>query len=357
MQTFTPASKKTRLLRAWSSGFPIWCSWQVTYRCNFRCRFCQYWHDPLGQQPEPPVSQYALGARKLAQLGTLLVSLAGGEPLLRPDLPELVEAVGRYHFPFVTTNGWFVTPPLADDLMRVGLWGASVSIDYADSSRHDRRRGMDGAWEQAWRAVELLGQARRHDYQRVNVMAVLLEDNLDQVEPLIAMAADRGAYFMVQPYGCLKTGARTYTHRGPEVSARLLELRRRWPNFLSNPRYLAKFDQFLAGGVPGCKAGQAFFNIDSAGDVAVCVERRSDAIGNLYRQAMGTLVERLKQAHRANTCTQCWYNCRGEVESLYRPAGLLASLPTLLLDRGRAPRRDVPKGIYFSQKSAARPSV
>ena len=332
-----PVSKKLRLFRAWSSTYPIWCAWQVTYRCNFRCRFCQYWHDEMGRQDEPPVSQYAQGAAKLAKLGMLLVSLAGGEPLLRQDLPEIVREVGRFHFPFITTNGWFVTPTLADDLMRQGLWGASVSIDYADPARHDARRGMDGAWEQAWRAVELLGAARRYDFQRVNVMAVLLDDNLEQIEPLIEMAAKRGAYFMVQPYGCLKTGSKAYCPK-PPVSDRLLELRRRWPNFLSNPRYLAQFDQFLADGVTGCRAGRAFFNIDSAGDVAICVERRSDPVGNLYRQPINTLISRLRDVSRSNTCTDCWYNCRGEVESLYQPIGLLASLPTLLLDRGRAPR-------------------
>jgi MoaA/NifB/PqqE/SkfB family radical SAM enzyme len=337
METVTPTQKKARLFRAWSAGFPVWCAWQVTYRCNFRCRFCRYWLDPMGRQPEAPAGLYEQGARKLARLGTLLVSLAGGEPLLRTDLPELVEAVGRYHFPFITTNGWFATPALAEDLMRAGLWGVSVSIDYADPARHDSRRGMDGAWEQAWRAVELFSSARRHDFQRVNVMAVLMDDNLDQIEPLLDMAARRGAYFMVQPYGRLKTGSRAYVHHDGKVSPRLLELRRRWPNFLSNPRYLGRFDRFLAGGVPGCRAGQAFFNIDSTGDVALCVEHRDQPVGNLYRQPVQTLMARLRRAGRGNPCTRCWYNCRGEVESLYRLDGLLASLPTLLLDRGRAP--------------------
>ena len=353
MNALPSAQKKTRLFRAWSSGYPVWCAWQVTYRCSFRCRFCNYWHDPMGRQPEAPVAQYALGAQKLAKLGTLLVSLAGGEPLLREDLPQIVEAVGRWHFPFVTTNGWFATPAVADDLMRAGLWGVSVSIDYADPAAHDRQRGIDGAWEQAWRAVELFGAARRHKWQRVNVMAVLMDDNLDQIEPLLDMAARRNAYFMVQPYGCLKTGSSGHTCRQEGVSARLLELRRRYPNFLSNPVYLGKFDQFLSGGVAGCRAGRAFFNIDSAGDVAMCVERRSDPVGNLYRQPIITLMGALKRASRHNPCTSCWYNCRGEVEMLYGPRSLVASLPTLLLDRGRAPAVTAPGTIALAEVMVA----
>jgi MoaA/NifB/PqqE/SkfB family radical SAM enzyme len=329
--------KKVRLFRTWASRHPVWCAWQVTYRCNFRCRFCGYWHDPMGLREEPSVSDIAAGAQKLASFGTLLISLAGGEPMLRTDLPEIVRAVGRHHFPFVTTNGWFVTPDSARELMSAGAWGVSVSIDYADPARHDARRGADGAWEYAWRAVELLSAARVYEWQRVNVMAVLMDDNVEQMEDLLSMAAERDAYFMVQPYGHLKTGSTAFAHNDGAVAPRLLRLRRRWSNFLSNPHYLSQFDRFLAGGVGGCRAGRAFFNIDSTGNVAACVEQRHRPVANVYRHSASQIHRRLRAAARDNPCRACWYNCRGEIESLYRPYGLLKSLPTFLLDRGAAP--------------------
>ena len=328
--------KKWRLFRCWVGRHPMWAAWQVTYRCNFRCRFCHYWHDPLGREAEPSVADYARGAGKLAKLGTLMISLAGGEPLLRHDLPDIIRAIGQYHFPFVTTNGWFVTPAIASEMMKAGLWGVSVSIDYATPGPHNAKRGVDGAWEQAWRAVEMLHEARVHKFQRVNVIAVLMEDNLDDLEPLMEMAARRNAYFMVQPYGHLKTGSRAYEHNDGSVSKRLLVLRRRWPNFLSNPYYLSRFDDYLHGGVPSCQAGRAFFNIDSAGDIAICVERKGKPVANLYRDGIQTILNRLKAGCRGNTCQECWYNCRGEVESLYNTYGLMKSLPTLFKDQGTA---------------------
>ena len=330
------------MFRTWAGGNPLWCAWQVTYRCNFRCRFCHYWTDPLGQAKEPTLSDYADGSRKLARLGTLLVSLAGGEPLLRTDLPRIVRAIGEYHFPFITTNGWFVTDQLAHELMEAGLWGASISIDYCRPSRHDLRRGIEGAWEQAWRAVDMFTRARRHAFQRVNVIAVLMDDNLDDIEPLIRKSARHNAYFMVQPYGRLKTGSNAYAHNNGAVSHRLLELKRRYPNFLSNPRYLSLFDEYLAGGVGGCLAGRAFFNIDSTGDAAICVEHKAHPVGNLYADDVQILRQRLRRASASNGCKGCWYNCRGEIESLYHPMGLIASLPTLLFDRGRPNRSPIP---------------
>jgi MoaA/NifB/PqqE/SkfB family radical SAM enzyme len=222
--------------------------------------------------------------------------------------------------------------------MKAGAWGVSVSIDYANPEPHDSRRGMPGAWEQAWRAVEMLSAARVHRFQRVNVIAVLMDDNIGDMEPLVRMAYDRGAYFMVQPYGVLKTGSKAYAHNDGPVSPRLMDLRRCWPNFLSNPTYLEQFDEFLSQGIAGCRAGRGFFNIDSTGDVSICVERKGSPVANLYRDSAAVIHQRLRKASRDNDCRGCWYNCRGEIESLFDPRGIVASLPTLLLDRGKAPK-------------------
>lgn len=330
--------KKVQLFKAWATGSPVWCAWQVTDRCNFQCRFCNYWADPRGDQPDLPPERLERGARKLAQLGSLLISLAGGEPLLRPDIVDVVRAIGRWHFPFITTNGWLASPELARELFDAGLWGVSVSIDYADAELHDAQRGRAGAFQRALEAIEHFSAARRYAWQRVNWMSVLIDDNLDHVERMIRMAGERGAYFMIQPYGVRKLGTDRFKHRGPSVAERLVDLRRRYPNFLSNPYFLSRFDQALNGGVPDCLAGRGFFNIDTRGDIAVCVEECSRPVANLFTHGPREIVRALRQDPTPSRCQACWYNCRGEIESLYKPQGLFMSLPTLLFDRGRAPR-------------------
>ncbi len=334
-----PTHKKWQLLRTYAARYPLWCAWQVTYRCNMRCGFCNYWKDPAGELPEQSLAQITLGARQLARLGTLIISLAGGEPMLRDDLPEIVRQVARWHIPFITTNGSNVTATNARELMQAGLWGASVSLDYADPAKHDRRRGQAGTFEKAVRALDHFSSARRHRWQRVNVMSVLLHDNLSEIEELIKLARAHQAYLMIQPYGILKTSSPKFQHEANGVSEHLLELKKRYSNFLSNPVFLSRFDQALESGVPGCRAGRAFFNIDSVGDISICVEERSRAVGNLYRHRIGDIVRLLRGRARGNTCRCCWYNCRGEVEMLYRPWSLIRSLPTLFFDTGE-PRAD-----------------
>jgi MoaA/NifB/PqqE/SkfB family radical SAM enzyme len=325
-----PWRKRAQLLRSYCAGRPVWCAWQVTYRCNFRCHFCQYWRGAAEAAGELTVEEFARGARKLARWGATLISLGGGEPLLRPDIVEIVRELARYHFVFLTTNGWLATPELARRLYEAGLWGASVSLDYADPVLHDRQRGRDGAFERARAALSTFVAARTQPYQRVNLLATLVADNLGEMEGLAALALEVGANFMVQPYSALKTGRAEFLPQ-PAVSRQLLALHDRYPNFLSHRRFLARFDAAVNGGVPRCRAGRNFFNVDECGQVALCVERRAEAVGDLVRDDLSALGNRLRRAARDNRCQACWYNCRGEVEALYDVRGFLDALSTYLL--------------------------
>jgi hypothetical protein len=70
------------------------------------------------------------------------------------------------------------------------------------------------------------------------------------------------------------------------------------------------------------------------------VERKGAPVANLYRDEIWTIRDRLRAGAAGNNCRSCWYNCRGEIESLYSAGGVIKSLPTLLLDRGAADRAD-----------------
>jgi len=327
-KTLTTSEKKRRLLRAYLARRPVWCAWQVTYRCGFRCRICGYWKEHHTAEEELTVDQFARGAENLGRSGSMLINLAGGEPFLRHDLADIVAVLARRHFPFVTTNGWKLSPDRAREIWAAGLWGVSVSLDYPDALRHDTQRGIPGAFDEAVHALETFRDTRTASHQRVNLMAVLTAENQDDLERLVDLARRLKVHFMIQPYGILKTG--DASHRAvPPVSDRLLRLRRAYSGFLSNPYFLSRFDAALDGGVPGCRAGRSTFNIDQCGHVAKCVEDRAHPVGSVVDTPMPDLVRALRRRWRENTCRACWYNCRGEVEALYTLRGLASALPML----------------------------
>lgn len=325
-------SKKARLFKAYATGQPVWVTWQVTYNCNYGCSFCTYWQNDFKPHEECSLEDFVVGSKKLSQLGSLIVSLAGGEPMLRRDIHTIVDVLSRDHFPYMTTSGSGMTPKRARQLWEAGLWGCSVSIDYADPEKHARHRGVKFAFERAIKAIEQLRENRvDHSYQRVQIISVLTDDNFDEMPALCELARDLGVYWQVQPYSVMKTGNEEQRHL-QGAAEMLLDLKERYPEtFHSNRVYLEKFDQAANDGIDGCIAGKAMFNVDNQMVVSKCVEfNESEPCGNLRTDSIDEVVDRLHRAHEANTCTSCWYSCRGEVEVLYTARGFAHSLPSLL---------------------------
>lgn len=309
--------RSARLVRNMVAGRPIHCNLQVTYRCNFKCAICDFWKTEHPQAEELSLEDIRLLGRKLNELGSLIISLAGGEPLIRKDLPEIVRVLNaENHFPILITNGWFVNESLAKDLSGAGLQEISVSVDYADPAKHDAQRGAKGSWDRALRALELLNRHRTSKTNRVHMITVLMDDNLDEIEPLIRLAKDLGVTYMVNLYSWNR-GTKERRLPGQSVTRHLLDLKRKYPEFISLTSYLERMDQAIAeGGIGRCQTGKLLMNIDNRGNVARCTETLDEPVGNLLREDMSSIYDKLLERQRTRDCAQCWTSCRGFAESM-----------------------------------------
>jgi MoaA/NifB/PqqE/SkfB family radical SAM enzyme len=300
-------------------GRLLHCNLQLTYRCNFKCEICDFWKTEHSKAEELTLDDIRLIGKKLNRLGTLIISLAGGEPLVREDLCDVITVLNQAnHFPILITNGWFVNESAAKDLSRAGLQEISVSVDYATPERHDAQRGAPGSWQRALRALELLNRNRLGRMNRVHMISVLMDDNLDDVEPMIRLARDLGVTYMLNLYSWNRG---TKTRRLPDrsVTKHLLELKRRYPEFISLTSYVEGLDQAIAeGGIGGCRAGQLLWNIDHRGRVARCTETLDEPVGNLLTDDVLEIRDRLLEKVRTSTCAECWTSCRGFAESMYK---------------------------------------
>jgi MoaA/NifB/PqqE/SkfB family radical SAM enzyme len=96
-------------------------------RCNLSCAYCNEYDkvsDPV------PTSEMLHRIDLLARLGTQIITISGGEPLLHPDLDEIIRAI-RSHAAIATiiTNGYLLTPERIKRLNRAGLEHLQISID------------------------------------------------------------------------------------------------------------------------------------------------------------------------------------------------------------------------------------
>jgi MoaA/NifB/PqqE/SkfB family radical SAM enzyme len=319
--TLAPALKKARLVGSFFKGQPISCTWQVTPRCGSLCVFCE--HRTEGATGELDLAGCRQVAAALTRMGSLVVSLSGGDPFLRADLAEIVAALAATHFPLVTTHGWLVTREKARALWQAGLEAATVTLDHADAARQDAAAGVAGAHARAVAALDAFAAERTRASQQVNVKARLEAADLSGLPALLRLAGDHGATVSVEPAFPLPLGGST-----GGLSARLREMKSRHPNLRTGNFFLERFDQALAEGVPGCQAGRAFFNVDHRGRASKCLEFQGpgDECGDLSRDPIAAVLPRLRAAQAANSCRACWYGSRGEVEGLYTVRGFLGGL-------------------------------
>src|SRR5580692_6903328 len=96
-------------------------------RCNLACTYCNEYDDF-----SPPVPKDVMIQRinHLADLGTSILTLSGGEPMLHPDLDEIIAAMRRRGvIAGMITNGYLLVPERVKRLNRAGLDHLQISID------------------------------------------------------------------------------------------------------------------------------------------------------------------------------------------------------------------------------------
>lgn len=123
--------------------------WNVGRRCNLRCVHCYSGSRDRRYEGELSTDEGKALIEDLADFGVPVILFSGGEPLLRPDILELIAgARNRGVRSVLSTNGTLITPQLARELRRLDLSYVGISFDGLEQT-HDRFRGVKGAFGQA----------------------------------------------------------------------------------------------------------------------------------------------------------------------------------------------------------------
>lgn len=130
--------------------------WSITGRCNFRCKHCLV-SAPHAKFGHPTTDQLLGLVDQMAECGIGSVSITGGEPLIRTDFWQIVDALVDHGIgvPVIFTNGYLVDDGLLDGLEARGLHPA-FQMSYDGVGWHDWLRGFEGAEEAVDRAFALL---------------------------------------------------------------------------------------------------------------------------------------------------------------------------------------------------------
>jgi heme b synthase len=177
-------------------------AWEVTRSCNLNCVHCRA-SSRFGPYHHELDTREALGVLdQIRELGTPIIILTGGEPLLRKDIFELAGYGTQKGMRMVMgSNGTLITAGVARRIAEAGVKRVSISIDGATRESHDAFRKVVGAFDGAMRGISNL----KEQGLEFQINTTITRRNLSELEGILDLALRRGAVahhiFLLVPTG------------------------------------------------------------------------------------------------------------------------------------------------------------
>jgi MoaA/NifB/PqqE/SkfB family radical SAM enzyme len=313
---------------------PFAVEFRVTENCNSKCVMCNAWKNKFDNELSTEEIKDAL--HQLREIGVNTMIFIGGEPLLRPDIGELVKEASLLKFPTIllVTNGLLLEEK-AKELLENGITNITVSIDGIGQS-HEAIRGIPGIFEKAIKGIKVVQKLKEDMNLNVSVTMItnmLMKQNVDIIPQIVELSRDLHVYwdfnlldsnldfFKGIPFSEISVGEAEKIDKTIDY---LAKVRSESPELISSCNHMLKFarkylkkenlDDFH------CVHGYELLHIRSNGDVHPCW--LLEPIGNLretkLRDIVGTKKHReLAEKIYVRDCPGCTNLCTVNVRTKY----------------------------------------
>jgi MoaA/NifB/PqqE/SkfB family radical SAM enzyme len=250
--------------------FPATANLSVTWKCQCKCVHCSaesFVNKPADLLSVDELKTVVDGA---IDLGANLIIYTGGEPLLRPEIYELIQYVPKDKaMAMIFTNGLELAKDgVAEKLAKAGLSTLNISIDHLDAKKHDEWRGIKGLYEKAFEGAR---RARAAGILTgVSTYATRESLNDGSVEKLINKAIDEG-FQEVTIFDCIPSGKflkRTEMMLTDEDKKKVIALARKY--IANSPVGIAAQALINSPIGAGCFGSYSEFYMTARGDINPC---------------------------------------------------------------------------------------
>ena len=252
-------------------------SWNTTNACNMYCDHC-YREAGCKAEEELSTSEAKTMLEQIARAGFKIMIFSGGEPLLRPDILELVAYATKLGLrPVFGTNGTLITLDMAHKLKAAGAMGMGISLDSMDAKKHNEFRKFPNAWEGAVQGMKNCREAGLP----FQIHTTVMDWNSHELEAMTDFAVELGAvahhFFFLVPTGRAKT-IEAESLRAEQYEAVLTRIMKKQqevdielkptcaPQFMRIAAQMGVKTRFRRG----CLAGTAYCIISPRGKVQPC---------------------------------------------------------------------------------------
>lgn len=301
---------RNRLYRsALDRRVPIAGTMDITSRCNLGCVHCYIPHGDPG--PAGMSRDTVRGiVDQLADQGCLWLLLTGGEPLSRPDFPDIYRHVkARGILPMIFTNGTLITDGMADLLGQMPPYLVEISIYGATEETSQLVTGVPGSLGMALRGLERLHERK----VRVSLKTMVMTLNVHELDAMASIAESYGVHFRfdTQINSGLDGSSGPLKYRlSPEETVKLDS---------SREERLEECRELVAGfsnadeedgSIYQCGAGMNTFHIDPHGMLSVCMmsrERTYSLLDGTFEEGWRSFIPQVlsRKWSRAVPCRNC----------------------------------------------------
>lgn len=305
---------------------------EVTDMCNFQCVHCYRESGPRSCEViDSGKLEDVLG--KLCSMGLRIVELTGGEPLLHPQIKQIIEfCLDRFDVVALITNGYFLDEEFVKyfaDAFASRKMFVSVSCNSYDAEFQDNFTKVKGSWDRATNAIRLLGEVGALSRFAMNIVP----DNMDHLEKTVEFAQEIGAFsFTFSPIMPFGRGVDIDWSKVPQEKFTQFE---KIQNKIVKDygKFVFTIPEELMVNVKNahCGAGQSSFALSPKGFLRPCVTASEDLFnfGNVFDNPVEKILNNsitavLDQIAAPNSaacsdcryehfCNRCWY--RGVIAS------------------------------------------
>lgn len=291
----------------------------VTNRCRYNCWHC---YNAGRSQEDMPLAVMRNLIRNLQGMGAVMVTLSGGEPLLRDDLEEIAASFDDSSCLILNTTGDGLTPERARALRQSGIFGVGISLDSIDAEEHDRMRGKSGAFLTALKGLRIAAENGLYPYVIAVASHAFLQP--ENFRAFMKFASENGAreVHILEPIAAGKLSGKTEVQLNSSDRQAILD----YQKIISQDDSLPILSTFLYLESPdafGCGAGLTHLYIDGSGEVCPC-NLVPLSFGNIQRQPLEEILNKM------GTCfTKPRTACVGRVLSKHYPLEDLPASPEI----------------------------
>jgi len=329
--------------------------WNMTNRCNLRCRHCYISAEDRKYQDELTTDEAKAFISDLAKMKVPVLLFSGGEPLIRKDIFELGRMAADLGLrPVISSNGTLIDKQIARQIKEAGFQYVGISID-GKPSTNDEFRNMPGAFAAALKGIhacldEGVKTGIRFTVNRYNqsdlpeVLDIVEKEGIPRFCMYHLVYAGRGAQMADMDTSIEETrqildflSERTVDlhQRGVQVEILttdnhadgiylLNRIRQQQPERVEEIVTLLQMHG-------GCSAGTKFANVDPRGNVHPCQFWQDYTVGNVRERPFAEIwnsddelmvMLREKDKHVKGRCGACTYKslcggCRIRARAVY----------------------------------------